>query len=313
MNVLFVDTVHEVLSERLTQNGFNCIHAENFTLTEIENHLANVNGLVIRSRFPVDTTFLEKCPHLKFIARSGAGMENIDVEFCERHNIRLFNSPEGNRNAVGEHALAMLLALFNKLHISTSEVKNRIWNREKNRGVELDGKTVGIIGYGNNGQAFARKLRGFDTKVLVYDKYKNNFGNEHVTESTLAEIYTQADVISFHVPQNKETISYFNQDFLDQMAKPFYLINVARGKVVNSRIVVAGLKTEKIIGACLDVLDYENGSFEDFIEHEHANDFEYLLNSDKTLITPHVAGWTTESYFKLSSVLSDKILTTFLP
>jgi D-3-phosphoglycerate dehydrogenase len=311
MNVLFLDSVHPILSEMLAAKGFNCIHAEEFSGVEIEKLLPSTDGLVIRSRFPVNQTFLEKCPKLKFIARSGAGMENIDIPFCDEINIRLFNSPEGNCNAVGEHALALLLSLMNHIHLGNAEVKNRIWDREKNRGVELDGKTVGIIGLGNNGSAFAKKLRGFEVTILAYDKYKTNFSTDQIKESTIEEIQNQADIISFHVPQNKETISYFNQRFLEQMKKPFFLLNVSRGKVVESQIVVEGIKNGKIIGAGLDVLDYENGSFENFIETEFSEDFNYLLSSKKTLLSPHVAGWTTESYFKLSSVLGDKILSEF--
>lgn len=311
MNVLFLDTVHPILSEMLTEKGFHCIHGEEFAVEKIETLLPTIDGLVIRSRFPVNHAFLEKCTQLKFIARSGAGMENIDIPYCEKHDIRLYNSPEGNCNAVGEHALALLLSLLNHLHLANAEVKNRIWDREKNRGVELDGKTIGIIGLGNNGSAFAKKLRGFDVRVLAYDKYKSDYSTDQIQESSIEEIQKQADIISFHVPQNKETISYFDQTFLSKMHKPFYLLNVSRGKVVESKIVVEGIKKGKILGAGLDVLDYENGSFENFIENENSNDFNYLLESHKTLMSPHVAGWTTESYYKLSAVLGDKILAEF--
>ena len=311
MRVLFVDTVHPILDEMLSQKGFECLHVEDKSLDEFQNELEKSQGLVIRSRFPVNEEFLDKCPNLKFIARSGAGMENIDIDQCNKRNIQLFNSPEGNRNAVGEHALGLLLSLLNKLHSADKEVKSGIWDREGNRGLELDGRTVGLIGFGNNGQAFAKKLRGFDVNILAYDKYKSNFSDEFVTESTLEEIQQKSDVLSFHVPQNMETVDYFNNAFLEKMKKPFFLLNVSRGKVVKSEILVKGLKNKKIIGAGLDVLDYENGTFENTMLEIASSDLKYLLNSSQTVMTPHVAGWTEESYKKLSTVLGDKILANF--
>ncbi|MEJ6491074.1 MAG: NAD(P)-dependent oxidoreductase [Flavobacteriales bacterium] len=311
MRVLFLDTVHPILDEMLTQKGFDCIHVEEKTISEFQNELENSQGLVIRSRFPVNEEFLMKCPNLKFIARSGAGMENIDIEKCNKLGIELFNSPEGNRNSVGEHSLGLLLSLMNKLHSADKEVKSGIWDREGNRGLELDGRTVGLVGFGNNGQAFAKKLRGFDVNILAYDKYKSNFSDEFVTESTLEEIQQNGDVISFHVPQNLETIGYFNNEFLERMEKPFFLLNVSRGKVVKSEIVVKGLKKGVILGAGLDVLDYENGTFENTMLEIDSIDLKFLLNSPQTLLTPHVAGWTEESYKKLSKVLGDKILAKF--
>lgn len=311
MRVLFLDTVHPILDEMLTQKGFDCIHVEEKTISEFQNELENSQGLVIRSRFPVNEEFLMKCPNLKFIARSGAGMENIDIEKCNKLGIELFNSPEGNRNSVGEHSLGLLLSLMNKLQSADKEVKSGIWDREGNRGLELDGRTVGLVGFGNNGQAFAKKLRGFDVNILAYDKYKSNFSDEFVTESTLEEIQQNGDVISFHVPQNLETIGYFNNEFLERMEKPFFLLNVSRGKVVKSEIVVKGLKKGVILGAGLDVLDYENGTFENTMLEIDSIDLKFLLNSPQTLLTPHVAGWTEESYKKLSKVLGDKILAKF--
>lgn len=311
MKVLFIDTVHPILSQMLTEKGFECLHFEDNSIAEIESILPTIEGIVIRSRFPVNESFVEKCPELKFIARSGAGMENIDIPACQSRNIKLYNSPEGNCNAVGEHALALLLSLFNNIHTANSEVKNRKWNREKNRGIELDGKTIGIIGFGNNGSAFAKKLRGFDVTILAYDKYKTNYGTDQVQETSIAEIQEKADVISFHVPQNKGTISYFDKKFLESMKKTFFLLNVSRGRVVESEIIAKGIKNKKILGAGLDVLDYESGSFENFIEKENSSTFNFLLESDEILMSPHVAGWTTESYRKLSSVLGDKILLDF--
>lgn len=308
MKVLFLDTVHPILEERLTAANYQCFDATHKSREECEELVKDADGIVIRSRFRLDESFLQNAKSLKFIARSGAGMENIDETYCAIRNIDLYNAPEGNRNAVGEHALGMLLTLFNRLHIADREVRNGQWDREGNRGIELDGKTVGIIGFGNNGQAFAKKLRGFDVKVLAHDKYKNGFGNEFVQEVDLAQIYAEADVVSFHIPQNEETMFYGNDKFFSSFINPIYLINLARGKVVQTSALVAALQTQQVLGACLDVLEYEKTSFESFFEQELDVNFKYILASEKVLFSPHVGGWTHESYFKLSDVLADKIL-----
>ena len=308
MTVLFLDEVHEVLATRLTDAGYSCIQAAEFSLDECQQALKTADGIVIRSRFPMNEAFLINTPNLQFIARSGAGMENIDVTYCQSRGIRLYNSPEGNRNAVGEHALGMLLALMNKLHTADKEVREGKWDREGNRGVELDGKTVGIIGYGNNGKAFAKKLKGFDVNVLAYDKYKQSFGSEFVKECTLDSILDQADVISFHIPQNEETLFFANADFFHKIEKPIFLLNLSRGKIVDTSALVKAIENGKVLGAGLDVLEYEKSSFESFFEQELPIPFQYLLNSSKVILSPHVGGWTNESYFKLSNVLADKIL-----
>lgn len=307
-NVLFLDTVHSILEERLSENGYNCIDATQISLEQLSPLLSDAFGIVIRSRFAMSEAFLKQCPNLKFIARSGAGMENIDEAYCEKNEITLFNAPEGNRNAVGEHALGMLLALFNQLVKSDQEVRNGKWDREGNRGVELDGKTVGIIGFGNNGSAFAKKLRGFDVEVLAYDKYRSGFGNNFIHEVTLSEIFEKADIVSFHIPQNEETLFMANSEFLSNFKKAIYLINLSRGKIVQTSALVEGLKSGKVLGTCLDVLEYEKASFESFFDQEIPADFKYILESDKTILSPHVGGWTHESYFKLSNVLADKVL-----
>jgi D-3-phosphoglycerate dehydrogenase len=308
MTVLFLDEVHEILAKRLTDSGHTCIHAEEKSLEECLQLIKTVDGVVIRSRFPMDETFLKNADQLKFIARSGAGMENIDVPYCEKRGIILYNSPEGNRNAVAEHALGMLLSLMNKLNSADQEVRKGKWDREGNRGIELDGKTVGIIGYGNNGKAFAKKLRGFDVNVLAYDKYKQSFGSDFVKECTLEAILDQADVISFHIPQNKETLFFANEEFFSKIAKPIFLLNLSRGKIVETEALVKAIENGKVLGAGLDVHEYEKASFESFFEQELPLPFQYLLNSPKVILTPHVGGWTNESYFKLSNVLADKIL-----
>src|SRR5690606_20668703 len=224
---------------------FNCIDATPLSIDSIQPLLKDAFGIVIRSRFAMDANFLQHAPNLKFIARSGAGMENIDEKYCEKHEITLFNAPEGNRNAVGEHALGMLLALFNQLVKSDKEVRSGKWDREGNRGIELDGKTVGIIGYGNNGAAFAKKLRGFDVQVLAYDKYKTDFGNQFIKECSLDDIFNNADVVSFHIPQNEETLFMANNAFFAKFKKPIYLINLSRGKIVQTSALVEALKNGK--------------------------------------------------------------------
>lgn len=306
--VVFIDTVHPVLWERLSAAGYDCFDATSLEKDECVAQVTDATGLVIRSRFPMDRDFLDHAHALKFIARSGAGMENIDIPYCENRGIVLHNAPEGNRNAVAEHALGMLLSLFNHLKKGDLEIRKGIWDREGNRGVELDGKTVGIIGYGNNGAAFAKKLRGFDVEVLAYDKYKSGFGDAFVKESSLEEIQEKADVLSLHIPQNNETKFWLDTPFFDAFEKSFYLINLSRGKIVKTSGLRKALNEGKVLGACLDVLEYEKASFENIFSGDMPDDFKFLLNSDKVLLSPHVGGWTHESYFKLSGVLADKIL-----
>jgi len=308
MKVVFLDSVHEVLAERLSAAGFTCLFAWKLDKAACLEAIHDAVGIVIRSRFTMNEDILKHAPVLKWIARSGAGMENIDMAYCNSRNITLYNSPEGNRNAVGEHALGMLLSLFNKLHTADRDVRTGIWDREGNRGVELDGKIVGIIGYGNNGSAFAKKLRGFDVRILAYDKYKSISDDEVVESTSLEHIFQYADVVSFHVPQNEETMHYLNADFIQSMQKPFWLLNLSRGKIVDTAALVNGLQSGKVLGAGLDVLEFEKTSFESFFEQELPPAFAYLLQSDQVILSPHVGGWTQESYFKLSNVLADKIL-----
>lgn len=311
MKVLFIDTVHKVLQERLTESNFECIDGTKWSRDECINKLQDIEGIVIRSRFPMDEGFLQHAPNLTFIARSGAGMENIDLDYTSSKNIICFNAPEGNRNAVGEHALGMLLSLFNNLCRGNTEVRNRIWKREENRGVELDGKTVGIIGYGNNGSAFAKKLSGFDVEVLAYDKYKMNYSDQFVREVTMDEIFEKADIISFHIPQNEETLFMADKAFFKRFKNSIYVINLARGKIIRTSALLEGLKNKTILGACLDVLEFEKASFERTLEADENPAFKALLGMENVLFSPHVGGWTNESYFKLSDVLADKILSEF--
>ena len=308
--VYFIDEVHHYLWDTLSANNFQCIDLTSFTKEESVQHIQDAIGLVVRSKFRMDQSVLKQCPNLEFIARSGAGMENIDIPYCEGRNIELFNAPEGNRNAVAEHALGMLLSLFNKIHTADNEIRDGEWNREKNRGIELEGKTIGIIGYGNNGSNFAKILGGFDVQILTYDKYKSGFGNEAVVECGMERIFQEADVLSLHIPQTDETIGLVNETFLEKFKKPIYLINLSRGRIVSTEALAAALERKKVLGACLDVLEYEKSSFENMFDqdNEFPKAFQYLLRSNKVLLSPHVGGWTHESYYKLSKVLADKIL-----
>ena len=310
IKVAFIDTVHPYLEEKLTEKGMTCLDMTQQTFDELQNLLKDVQGIVIRSRFRLDEKILKHAEKLKFIARSGAGMENIDVAYCEKRGIDLFNAPEGNKNAVAEHALGMLLSLFNNLNKADQEIRKGIWEREANRGIELEGKTVGIIGFGNNGSQFAKILRGFEVKILAYDKYKSGFGNDFVQECNIDDIFSEADIVSFHIPQNEESLYMCNEEFINRFKHPFYLINLSRGKIVDTSALTRAIQSGKIKGACLDVLEYEKSSFEDFFSQKEnlPVPFQYLLNSDKVILSPHVGGWTHESYFKLSKVLADKII-----
>ena len=310
MKVLFIDSVHPILEDRLKMMGFACEHDYTSNRETIIKKLPDFEGIVIRSRIKVDGAFLSSAKQLKFIARSGAGLENIDLDAAKKRGIHLFSAPEGNRQAVGEHSLGMILSLFNRLSLADQEIRSGKWQREANRGFELSGKTIGIIGYGNMGKAFAKCLSGFDCEVLTY--HLSDTSDDYAKKSSLESIQNKAQIISFHTPYDDSTHHYLDESFVQKMKHPFYVINTARGKVIKTKALVEGLKSNQILGACLDVLEYEKGCFENLFENEMPEDFNYLINSPKVLLSPHVAGWTHESYEKLSSVLADKIETTFL-
>jgi D-3-phosphoglycerate dehydrogenase len=305
--VLFLDTVHPVLEEKLTADGYVCEHDYTCSVEELKEKINNYTGLVLRSRLIIDEDLLSKAGKLSFIARSGSGLENIDVGYAKQKGISCFNSPEGNRDAVGEHAVGMLLSLLNNIPKGDSEVRKLQWNREENRGIELGGKTIGIIGYGNTGKAFAKKLSGFSCDVLTYDRYVENAGDANACQVQLSDIFEQSDIVSIHIPYNKENHYFIDQKFLSSFKKNVYLINTSRGKVLNSTDLVTSLNNGKIKGACLDVLEFEKHSFENMEFDSVPDSLGYLINSDKVILTPHVAGWTEESYYKLSLVLYNKI------
>lgn len=306
IKILHIDSNHPLLWEQLQQAGFQ--NEADFTSSkqDIEAKIENYHGIVIRSRFKIDASFIDKATNLQFIARVGAGLESIDCDYAVAKGIRLIAAPEGNANAVGEHALGMLLSLFNQLNKANSEVKSGHWNREANRGLELEGKTIGIIGYGNMGKSFAKKLSGFDATVLCYDILAN-VGDANATQVSLATLQEQADVISLHTPWTPETDKLIDADFIAKFKKPFWFINTARGNSVVTEDLVNALKAEKILGAGLDVLEYEKLSFETLFEGVKPQAFEYLLQANNVLLTPHIAGWTIESHQKLAQTIVDKI------
>ncbi len=342
--ILFLDTVHPCLQQELEALGYQCDLNTKAPRSEIEKIIAQYFGVVVRSRITMDKKILSLAKNLKFIARSGSGMESIDVDFAKKKGILCINSPEGNRDAVAEQALGMLLCLFNNICRANEEVRKGKWNREPNRGVELNGKTVGIIGYGNTGSAFARLLSGFEIKVLVYDKYKSGFGTKEekgrmgkwenggggIYEVSLKEIFKESDILSLYIPLNAETKYLVNDIFIKKFKKNFYLLNTSRGPIVKTDDLVKNLKSGKVLGACLDVIEYEETSFESLTPSDlrhgtgrpplhlgrggrRPEALEYLIQSDKVILTPHIAGWTVESYRKLSMVLAEKIKRAFSP
>ena len=307
IKILHIDSNHPILWDQLQNAGF--INHSDFTSSkeEIEAKIQDYQGIVIRSRFKIDKTFLDKATNLQFIARVGAGLESIDCDYAVAKNISLIAAPEGNRNAVAEHTLGMILSLFNKLNQAHSEIQSGHWNRESNRGYELDGRTVGIIGYGNMGKAFANKLRGFDVNVLCYDILEN-VGDANAKQVSLQELQEKTDVLSLHLPWTEQTNKMVDSDFINAFQKPFWIINTSRGKNIVTDDLVAAIQSGKILGAGLDVLEYEKLSFETlFYDKNTPEAFQFLLEAKNVILTPHIAGWTFESHERLAQVIVDKI------
>ncbi len=308
MRILQLDHNHPLISEQLTQRGFTVEEDHHSTYDQVLQKIHLYDGIIIRSRIPVDFNFLQKAKNLKFIGRVGAGMENIDVAAAEHLGIKLFHAPEGNRDSLAEHVLGMLLLLIHRLRISSNEVRNGIWLREENRGDEIMGKTVGLIGYGNMGKAVAKRFSGFGCEVIFHDILPD-LGDQYATQVSLEELQENADIISLHIPLTTETHHIIDDTFINTVKKPFYLVNTSRGKNVETKSLVEGLISGKIKGAALDVLEFETSSFEKI---EVTNrDLEFLLNSEQVLITPHIAGWTHQSKEKLAQVIVNKILDEF--
>lgn len=307
MKVLHLDVNHPLLIEQFAELGFQ--NDEDYTSSkeDISKKIHEYDGIIIRSRFTLDEAFLQKATNLKFIGRLGAGLENIDILYAKSNEIFLAAAPEGNRNAVAEHTLGMLLSLFNNLNTADQEVRSGKWDREGNRGNELDGKTVGIIGYGNTGKAFAKKLSGFDIEVICYD-ILGGVGDENARQVGILELQQKSDVLSLHVPQTNETIGMIHEEFINGFQKPLWLLNTARGKCVVTKDLVFALDSRKILGAGLDVLEYEKSSFENMFSNNHMPEaFKYLVKAKNVILSPHVAGWTLESKEKLAQTLVNKI------
>ncbi len=306
--VLHIDKNHHLLLKGLESLGYKNVLAYDTPLSILLPKLKEYFGVVIRSRFPINKKFIDKASNLKFIARVGSGLENIDVRYATKKNINLLSAPEGNRNAVGEHALGMLLCLMNKIRLGHESIKEGVWNREEHRGWELEGRTVGIIGYGNTGQSFAKKLKGFNNLKIIFYDIKQNLGDDFAQQVSLEVLKENAQILSLHIPESKETSGMINEKFINQMKNPFWLINTARGKAVNTDDLVIGIKSGKILGAGLDVLEYESSSFYSiFNDNKKNSSLTFLKNSKRVILTPHVGGWTLESHKKLSETILDKI------
>jgi D-3-phosphoglycerate dehydrogenase len=306
--VIFLDTVHSCLEDALTEHGFLCIHRYKENISELSEELQDAFGIVLRSRLSIDLAFLNQAPQLKFVARSGSGLENIDVQECNNRGIEVISSPEGNADAVGEHCLGLLLALTNNIPQANSSVRHFEWEREMHRGFELKEKTIGIIGYGHMGKAFAKRLSGFGCEVLAHDKYLKNFSDNYAEEATLDTLFEKSDVVSIHLPLSQETHGYVNAFFLNQFKKNIVLLNTARGNHIVAKDLIEALQNGKITHCGLDVLPFEKKSLESI---NPSADFEQLLQFQNVIFTPHVAGWTTESYIKLSRVLAQKIIANY--
>lgn len=310
--VLFINQSHPILIDQLEAFGYECVLNLSDDKATIEETINEYVGIVIRSRINIDKQLIDKAIQLQFIGREGAGVEHIDVEYAESKNIRVLTTPEGSRDAVGEHALGMLLGLIHHLSRADRQVRAGKWIREGNRGVEIKGKTIGIIGYGNMGQSFARKVSGFEAKVLAYDKFKTDYGDDFAEEASLERLFAEADIISLHIPFLEENYHFVNDAFIRSFAKNIYLVNTARGTVLNTEDLVQHLKTGKVLGAALDVLEYEESTFQFMCLENMPAPFEYLIQADNVVLAPHIAGWSVESKKKHSKVLGEKIIADFI-
>ncbi|MEZ4949562.1 MAG: NAD(P)-dependent oxidoreductase [Saprospiraceae bacterium] len=306
--IVFTDQTHDYLAEKLQNEGFDCAFRFKDSREDIERDLHKYVGLVCKSRIPINRSFLEFGKNLKFVARAGVGVEHIDIEAAKDFGISVLKSPEGSRDAVGEHTIGMLLGLMNNLMRAHVQVRQKQWIRKPNTGVELKGKTVGILGYGNMGNAFAKRLTGFGCEVIAYDKYKSNYGDQYAAEVRLDELFEKADVLSIHIPYEGGNHYFVNEEFISSFQKDIWLVNTARGLVLETHALVNALESGKVQGAALDVIEYEEMSFDNFTFDNLPAPLEYLLQADNVVLAPHIAGWSEESYEGHARVLADKIL-----
>ncbi|MGB1204996.1 MAG: NAD(P)-dependent oxidoreductase [Chitinophagales bacterium] len=305
--ILFINEAHPFLAEKLISLGFECHFHYETSKAEIEKMLPNFFGIVIKSRFKIDANFIDKAIKLQFIARIGAGLESIDTTYAQKKEIACLSSPEGNRDAVGEHSVALLLNVLNHISIGNQQVKKGFWWREANRGTEIKGKTIGIVGYGNMGRAFAKCLYGFGAKVIAYDKYKTDYGDKYAEAVDLEKFYAESDIVSLHTYYIPENHYFFDDVYINNFHKNIYVINTARGKILNTADLVKHLKTGKVLGAGLDVLEYEGISFENIKINDLPLPFQDLIAAENVVLTPHVAGWTHEGKRKHAETLAQKI------
>lgn len=307
MKVLFIDSTHPILYSIFESKGWEVIVKDKESKEDLTKELHLYDGIIVRSRFELKKDFISKGTRLKFIGRPGAGLENIDVNYAEANGIKVFRSPEGNRDSVAEHAMGMLLMLFNQLQQANNQVKSGKWNRKANWGLELMGKTVGLIGYGVMGKAMAQRLSGFGVRIIAYDKYLSHYSDQYTEEVSLEELYQQAEIVSLHTPLTTETLGMVNKKYLTQFKHPIYLINTARGQSVVLDDLVDLLRSRKVLGACLDVLEYEKTSFESMFNEKKSEAFQYLSEAENVILSPHVAGWTQESNVKIARFLGERI------
>ena len=310
MRVALLDDFSPLIQQTLSNWNWQVINGKNWSLKDYKKNASQLEGIIIRSKFPLSKEHLLMAKKLKFIGRPGSGLENIDLKYCKENNIEVFRSPEGNKDALAEHTLGMLLSLFNHLNIVDIEVRNNVWEREKNRGTELKGKVMAIIGYGYMGKAFAQRLMGFEMEVIAYDKYISGFGNSHVEEVSLEEIFQRADIVSLHTPLSTETIGMMNSSLFEKFKKPIVVINTARGKSLVVEDLIDSLNSKKIIGACLDVLDIESSNFN--LNKATSQSFEKLKKFNNVILSPHIAGWSYESKEKMAQVILEKIRQKFI-
>ena len=310
MRVALLDDFSPLIQQTLSTWNWQVINGQNWSLKDYKKNASQLEGIIIRSKFPLSKEHLLMAKKLKFIGRPGSGLENIDLKYCKENNIEVFRSPEGNRDALAEHTLGMLLSLVNHLKIVDIEVRNNVWEREKNRGTELKGKVMAIIGYGHMGKAFAQRLMGFEMEVIAYDKYISGFGNSHVEEVSLEEVFQRADIVSLHTPLSTETIGMMNSSLFEKFKKPIVVINTARGKSLVVEDLIDSLNSKKIIGACLDVLDIESSNFN--LNKATSQSFEKLKKFNNVILSPHIAGWSYESKEKMAQVILEKIRQKFI-